>query len=208
MFLFNLGVGTFVMSHFSRHLLDTYGLRGTILLHGGLALQGVVLGLFLLPPKRQHKTETEIPVLDKEISDRITPHGKTNKYDPSERSCCSCFISSRDINDNAEKEVESTAFNDGSSLDNDESGLDRTKNRQHEHCLMRIVHLVFDKRLLTNVAFWAFLLCNFTVQLAYTVPFNLLPDEAIEKGIRKFHVSWLMASIGKCCVTLFIEIGK
>ncbi|XP_060582252.1 monocarboxylate transporter 12-like [Ruditapes philippinarum] len=184
------GLGTFVMNHLTRYFLDQYGLRGTILLQGGLVLQCVVLGLLLLPPNRTVDGRSLSPAKGKNM------RNKSTEYITSERTCCSCFFLS-DVN--TKKDIELTTLNvntqeNAPTVDN----IDSLNNNKRESfkTMKTFVHLVFNRKLLTSVMLWSFLFCNFTVQLAYTIPFNLLPDQSVEKGISKHQVSWIMSSVG------------
>ncbi|XP_045199693.2 monocarboxylate transporter 14-like [Mercenaria mercenaria] len=188
------GVGTFVMNHLTRYLLDQYGVRGTMMLQGGLALQGVVLGLLLLPPK-QDTGEQELETFP--VKDKHTLNKKKIRQTDSEGTCCSCLFSSKDKNHNLDLEQTTFDVNRTSDIQISDTGNSLNNNTEEKmQCLKRLARLIFNRELLTSVMFWSFLFCNFTVQLAYTIPFNLLPDQSVEKGISKLDVSWLMSSIG------------
>ena len=187
------------MNHLTRYMLDQYGLRGTILLQGGLVLQGVVFGLLLLPPKRNLEELSDC-VNSVEVENKHM-HNRSNGYIRAKnRNCCSCFFSSKENNNQTDIELRSiNASSHEHAQITQIHNIDSLNNNKNKNCysVKTFLNLVFNRKLLTSVMLWSFLFCNFTVQLAYTIPFNLLPDQSVEKGIDKHHVSWIMSSIGK-----------
>ncbi|XP_053404599.1 monocarboxylate transporter 14-like [Mercenaria mercenaria] len=195
------GVGTFVMNHLTRYMLDHYGWRGTVLLFAGIALQGAALGLLLLPPlpKLKDPTLTDAPKamyiknINADDQHSINRRLKT-------KSCFSCFRSV----DSAEEvnESELKVFNINDTLDTNvqlsryETNMDKVIYDKKGNSLKRVIQRIFSSKLLTHGGFILFLFANFAVHLAFTIPFNLLPDQAVENGMTKHEASWLISSIG------------
>ena len=59
-----------------------------------------------------------------------------------------------------------------------------------------------DVSLLQNAKLLAFLLSGFFVNLAFTIPFNFVPDQAIENGMDKHEAYWLASSMGKLLLSI------
>ena len=187
------------MNHLSRYMLDHYGWRGTVLLFAGIALQGAALGLLLLPPLPKMKAidpmlcETpEIVVEGKPSSNRRRRKGK---------SFFTCFDGSESANDTDEAELK--VFNINDTLDANvqlsryETNVDKGVFDKKVTSVKKVLARIFSSKLLTHGGFLLFLLANFAVHLAFTIPFNLLPDQAVENGMTKHEASWLISSIGE-----------
>lgn len=197
------GVGTFVMNHLTRYMLDHYGWRGTLLLNAGIALQGSVLGLLLLPPLSKSRGDDASKQL-KETSDAEFKKLKVIEYKTNNRrqgtnSCFPCLTSSNNAEENNESEIKVIYINDTVENNIQVTGnayIDKVIFDKKANSLKRVIRRIFSSKLLTHGGFLLFLLANFAVHLAFTIPFNLLPDQAVENGMTKHEASWLISSIG------------
>ncbi|KAL4217178.1 hypothetical protein ACF0H5_023632 [Mactra antiquata] len=171
------GIGTFVFNLLTRFCIDTYGWRGTILLEAGIALQGAILGLFLVritPPNNSESValstdERTDPQIDYELH----------------------VIQDMEPGNHIEYTPESQTNTKQTRQQNDDK-----INKSKTFIIKTIMESMFDIKLLTDIRCFLFLMSTFMINLAFTIPFNLLPDQALESGMTKYEASWLTSSIG------------
>jgi hypothetical protein len=180
-------------------MLDHYGWRGTVLLFAGISLQGAALGLLLLPPLPKMKVVDPMLCDTPEI---VVVEGKqsNNRRRRSAKSFFTCFADSDSANESENAELK--VFNINDTLDTNvqlsryETQVDKVLFDKKGNSVKKVLARVFSSKLLTHGGFLLFLLANFAVHLAFTIPFNLLPDQAVENGMSKHEASWLISSIG------------
>lgn len=87
----------------------------------------------------------------------------------------------------------------------EKDSINLRKDRSSTAKIKLTLRTLFHVDLLRNPSCWLFLMSAFAFQLAFTIPFNLIPDQAIENGMSKHQAAWLTSSIGK--LTLFYLNG-
>ncbi|XP_045178828.2 monocarboxylate transporter 12-like [Mercenaria mercenaria] len=183
------GVGTFVFNQLTRALIDEYSWRGTLLLEAGITLQGAVLGLFLLPPKAKRLIgyDQNIETLINEGDSKST----SSNHNPLSNSSKAYTTNNKD---EIGTDIEKTCFEIDTDIHckEDASAGTSTSSSKLRTTLDSVLHV----DLLKDFRCWLFLMSAFTFQLAFTIPFNLIPDQAIESGMTKHQAAWLTSSIG------------
>jgi hypothetical protein len=163
-------------------MLDHYGWRGTVLLFAGISLQGTALGLLLLPPLPKMKVVDPVLCDTPEIF-VVEEKQSNNKRRRSEDTELKVFHT----NDTLDTNVQLSRY---------ETQVDKIVFDKKGNSVKKFLARVFSSKLLTHGEFLFFLLANFAVHLAFTIPFNFLPDQAVENGMTKHEASWLISSIG------------
>ena len=173
------GAGTFVFNLITRYLIDTYTWRGTVLILGGILLHGVPCGLLLLPA-RENTTNGKTPEATQ----------LTQYVDSADKQCEYTVVSTvDDLEKHYMTEVRPKYEQKGDF--NADANQATKRSRALDGC-----DAIFNFELLRDVRCLLFLLSAFMVQLAFTIPFNLLPDMAVESGMSKYQASWLISTIG------------
>ncbi|XP_060587816.1 monocarboxylate transporter 13-like [Ruditapes philippinarum] len=183
------GVGTFVFNILTRKLIDEYSWRGTLLLEAGITLQGAVLGQLLLQPKfkrsneHDHNLETLMDKIDaKSVIDT------ENEYTDSSG------VIIRKYQKDKVTDSENICFE----IKTEANYTSKTKPSSAKAISKMIptINTILHVDLLKDYKCWLFLMSAFTFQLAFTIPFNLIPDQAIGTGMTKNQAAWLTSSIG------------
>lgn len=180
------GVGTFFFNLVTRYLIDKYTWRGTVLILGGILLNGVVCGLLFLPMRENSPREEEAERFLAAHTDAAT--ALPNK---------AASINDRDC----EVKVELCLVEPSIDLGKKVSGSNNEKKVEASGAspppgFLSACNSLVNFELLSDARCWLFLLSAFMVQLAFTVPFNLLPDQAVENNMSKYQASWLISGIG------------
>ncbi|KAL4221435.1 solute carrier 16 [Mactra antiquata] len=193
------GVGSLTANQIMRPLIDHYGWKGTILLEAGLALQGVVVGLFLvLTPPNAHQNPMDVS------------HSKQNCTEQDKQNSVftingavqdnSCYNDVKDEHCSNSYSVTSRP-NVKSQFENDvtclkENYSDGRGNTRKKFNLMKVCRSIFDFRLLKDARCILILLAVFIFALGIMIPFTFIPDQVIKSGLTKQDAVWLSSSIG------------
>lgn len=181
------GVGTFVFNQLMRFLIDQYGWRGALLIEAGIALQGAVLGLFLSPPIPRIKAVPSRSVSFKKVNGLETDDDLVKIKDE--------VGMAKHLTDDLKRDSEGVENERCQfKLDTEETDIVETKTRADS--IKSKINVVFHFNLLKDYRCWLFLMSAFTFELAFTIPYNLIPDQAIEIGMTKQEAAWLSSSIG------------
>ncbi|WAR15242.1 MOT12-like protein [Mya arenaria] len=227
------GVGTFVFNHVMHLLISEYTWRGAVLVAAGAALNGAVFGLLLRPAPRsealpgaavtsdekavkideyRYSSDTIKQSVEKEMNIEITMLKKT--YLPLE------YSKPNKIQDETYPEHSDSGM---SSLVIDINGSGHDVSRQCESetkltptpgtlkviwtTMLSAVAAVFPRELLKNRRLLMFMAFTFVFNLAFVIPFSLVPDEAISAGLSKYQATWLVSSIGITNIVSRIIMG-
>ncbi|KAL4217177.1 hypothetical protein ACF0H5_023631 [Mactra antiquata] len=182
------GVGMFIFNQLTRFLIQEYGWRGAILLEAGIVLQGAVVGLFLVRIIPRSKTEAEVPLFDKDIVIQV--------YQTD---------SNKDLELVNVKEIDSYGGEIQTNINR--SIVSVNSLRPKRFFMKNLCSSMFDLTLLTDVRCMLFLMSTFILNLGFSIPFNLLPDQVVEDGLTKHSAAWLSSSIGISNTVSRILIG-
>ncbi|KAL4221153.1 hypothetical protein ACF0H5_019412 [Mactra antiquata] len=200
------GVGTFAVNQIVRPLIDYYGWKGTVLLEAGLALQGAVVGLFLVRTRQDSKmksVDTSHSELIGVVSNKLNPNSSFNtNYVIGEHSYNNDVIDEQYTNNVDQLD----AFGPKPDLHVRQEiiGTNTINVNFHEESntkkknvnFTKTCKSLFDFSLLKDVRCVLILLSVFIMSLGYGIPFTFIPDQVIESGFTKQEAAWLTSSIG------------
>ncbi|KAL4220990.1 solute carrier 16 [Mactra antiquata] len=205
------GFGTITVNQMVRPLIDHYGWKGTILLEAGVALQGVVIGLFLVRRTSDAKTksmDTSHSTPNVTVSSNFTRNinvvidENCFNNDVTVEHCISSIIqldtSRTNTEDNVKKETTSTEkINDDPEC----------KAHNEEFDFRQICKSMFDLKLFEDKRCFLIVSAVFIMSLGYGIPFTFIPDQVVESGLTKQEALWLMSSIGVAGIVSRISFG-
>ncbi|XP_052760857.1 monocarboxylate transporter 12-like isoform X2 [Mya arenaria] len=216
------GVGTFVFNHVMHLLISEYTWRGAVLVAAGAALNGAVFGLLLRPAPRREALPVAAVTSDekavkidecREISDTIKQ--SVEKEMNIEITMLKKYDLPLKHPKSNEKQIEMNSVHRNSYMpslviDINGSGHDHVSRKCESETkltnpgtlnrirttIMSAVEAVFPRELLKNRRLLMFMAFTFVFNLAFVIPFSLVPDEAISAGLSKYQATWLVSSIG------------
>ncbi|KAL4221154.1 hypothetical protein ACF0H5_019413 [Mactra antiquata] len=193
------GAGTFAVNQMIKPLIDYYGWKGTVLLEAGLALQGVVVGLFLVRTREESNSSHSKPI--GAVSNNLKSNSRFNtKYVMGEHSynnevidesCTNNVVQPDKFGSKPDLHVRQEITDTNSINAYGESNAKKENVNFKETCKS-----LFDVSLLKDVRCVLILLSVFIMSLGYGIPFTFIPDQVIESGFTKQEAVWLTSSIG------------
>ncbi|KAL4219937.1 hypothetical protein ACF0H5_020348 [Mactra antiquata] len=197
-------VGQFVMSPLLQYLLDTYQLRGTLLIIGAIYLHVVVCGSLFTPvsfytsasrrPRKKDQTPEELELVAKvkswEPNQIVTSSAENEK---------SAFENDNDFQ-NLEKERlsgngESDSLRRRTASHDSTENTDESDKSCNASCVNFIMGLL-DFRVLTNVIVLLYVLVSFLVFFGYFNFIMFMPSSAESKGVVKYNRAYLVSIAG------------
>ena len=171
------------------YLIRQYGWRGAILISSALLLNGVACGLVLLPPS-ELGTCSILNEDDRKSSVPLTKYSRTRNIDNK---------TGKEVN-NFENEDDYVA--DRKNILEEEKGYsvkvddNTTKEKMFSRSLKANLKAMVDYRALLDYRCFFILASTFISNLAFALPFQLLPDQVAQDGVSPYKAAWLVSAIG------------